>query len=261
MKSDDIDDDQLDAFLRGEDELSRRLQSMPREEPSAAMDEAILARARRQLHEETRPQAANDPAPAILKPLSWRWRVPAGLAAMLLAGVLVHRTWEETGQAEQARAPAPQPPAPVVDVEIKPEEPLNVPPPHVPQVAVEVAPAPQVAAPEPPGDSVRAERVEASPPPPPPAPAPAPAAPAAAPAPAMDRASAVPMQKSASPPPLAASAFAGLEPQARVERIEALLAAGANEDAVREWDALRAAYPHHKTDPALEEKINALRQQ
>lgn len=273
MNSDDIhDDDRLDAFLKGEDALSQRLRALPQDEPPAALDAAILARAR-QAVEAARPPAANDPAPAGWRPASSRWRVPAGLAAMLLAGVLTHRTWQETNQMEQVDAPAVQPqpqppraepaaPAPaapavsqakpvarpkpaakeqVVEADIVEPAPAPPPPPFIPPVET-AAPTPAPAAPPPPGSVIsnaanvkpqmrmQDEVTRMAPP------APFRLAPAPPPAP--------------QPPPT---------PEAWLGRIEEALAAGRMGDALTQWDAFRAAYPDQAVDPALEEKISALR--
>ena len=106
------DDAEFDAFLKGEGALSRSLQSMPQATPGAALDAAILQRARDLMAQEARPQAANDagastPAPRIAG-LGWRWRVPAGIAATVLAGVFAHQAFQATQDMEsQVGMPAP----------------------------------------------------------------------------------------------------------------------------------------------------------
>ncbi|MEO7496869.1 MAG: hypothetical protein ABIT83_24235 [Massilia sp.] len=108
MNSDDMNDAQFDAFLNGEDELSRQLQSLPQQAPSAALDAAILGHATLAMAR----QAANDPAPADAAPpmrrLSARWTVPAGIAATVLVGVLAKQSWQSADQHEamEYRAPA-----------------------------------------------------------------------------------------------------------------------------------------------------------
>ena len=43
--------------------------------------------------------------------------------------------------------------------------------------------------------------------------------------------------------------------------IEEMLAAGLKRDTLAEWDAFRASYPDYPVDPALVERISALRRQ
>jgi hypothetical protein len=302
MSSDDsIDDskrdDQFDAFLKGEDALSQRLRALPlppsHAEPSAALDAAILARAAAALEEDgqstRRPQAANDPAPAEWRPAAGRWRIPAGLAAMLLAGVLTHRTWQETNRMEQVDAPAAQPPAQpqprlpsgvyegpqagaptpvvqarttphpkapaqvreqVVEFEAKPAEPevAAPPPPFIPPAVVS-APAPAMPAPSPRVEAGAAPTLESTP-------HPrlhhdggaARAAPAAAAAAAA----------AAAPAPSVAP-DSGTTPEAWLDLITEMLAAGLKADTLAEWEAFRAAHPDYPVDPALEKKISELR--
>jgi hypothetical protein len=225
-KDDMSDDAEFDAFLKGDDALSRQFQAMPQAGPSAALDAAILQRARDLMAQETRPQAANDagiatPAPRVAG-LGWRWRVPGAIAATVLAGVFAHQAYQasadmerntgmpaEEAQVQPVQAPAADaaPAAPVVeavpedrkaqapvlhDAPAKLASPALESPPLPKPVAV--APAAPAAAPPP-----YAERAAAAP-----APAPiaaiaeekrdyasgysAPPPPAAAPAPAPERA-------------------------------------------------------------------------
>ncbi len=137
------DDAEFDAFLKGDDALSRQFQSMPQAGPSAALDAAILQRARDLMAQEARPEAANDagiatPAPRVAGQLGWRWRVPGAIAATVLAGVFAHQAYQasadmerNTGMpAEEALvvSPAPAPsadaaPAPAAPaIEMMPEE-------------------------------------------------------------------------------------------------------------------------------------------
>jgi hypothetical protein len=131
-KDDMSDDAEFDAFLKGDDALSRQFQAMPQAGPSAALDAAILQRARELMAQETRPQAANDagiatPAPRVAG-LGWRWRVPGAIAATVLAGVFAHQAYQasadmerntgmpaEEAQVQPVPAPAPAP-APAADV-------------------------------------------------------------------------------------------------------------------------------------------------
>lgn len=92
------DDAEFDAFLKGEGDLSRSLQSMPQAGPSAALDAAILARARLAMEQESRPPAANDPGDAAPTPrlapsFAQRWKIPMGIAASVLAGVFATQSF------------------------------------------------------------------------------------------------------------------------------------------------------------------------
>lgn len=261
MSSDDtdrIDDKELDAFLRGDDALSRQLGALAQVQPPAALDDAILARAQ----QAVRPAAANDAAPG-WQPTSRRWRVPAGLAAMLLAGVLTHRTWEETNQMAQVDAPAV---APVASMPAPPAADATPPSPPAPQVEQK----PKAATVE------RKQEQLAAPPVPVAVPAPA-APPAPAPAAALSESTishatnvkprhvdqhqnavSVTGARRAMPAP-APAVGAGATPEDWLGLIEEMLNAGLVRDTLTEWDAFRAAHPEYAVDPALEQRVNALR--
>lgn len=182
-----MSDEQFDAFLRGEDDLSRRLQGLTQPASSPKLDAAILGYVKAGLEQEARaaqaarPAAANDAviegAPPRLAPgLGRRWRIPAGIAAGVLAGVLGHQLYQGSGggggmEGGMAAAPTAQAPQVVANVTLDMERPA-------PPVAMDV-PAPSAPAPA---------SVEASP-----APAPAPVMKAAPPSPA-------PVQMAAAPP-------------------------------------------------------------
>ncbi len=160
------DDAEFDAFLKGEGLLAHKLQSLPQASPSAALDDAILQRARALMAQEARPPAANDPGIATPAPrmagLSWRWRLPAGIAATVLAGVFAHQAFQASQDMEsRVGMPAPeqvlilQPPtvsAPSADM-----------PPPQPEVTAQMSPAP---APRP----VQEPQYRSPSPPPPPPP-------------------------------------------------------------------------------------------
>ncbi|SHH00419.1 hypothetical protein [Massilia sp. CF038] len=152
------DDAEFDAFLKGEGDLSRRLQAMSTGEPSAELDAAILNRARLALAQETHPVAANDPGdstpiPRLAQPFGHRWRVPVGIAATLLAGVFANQAFQSQKASDAALVAETAVPAPV----------LIVPPPPADAIA---EPSVAMAPPAPMMDSARAP-VPASPPPPP----------------------------------------------------------------------------------------------
>jgi hypothetical protein len=162
MNNDEMDDAEFEAFLKGEGELSSRLQALAQPSPSAELDAAILARATVDAARHARPAAANDageadaPTPQLGR-LSWRWRVPAGIAATVLVGVVANQTWRanEAAQMEAMSAKA-EPAAEVVMVQQ-----VNAPVAEV--SALEVSKPVAAAAPRAP--AVVAESV-ASPPPP-----------------------------------------------------------------------------------------------
>src|SRR4051812_18734042 len=106
MKNDDVSDEQFDAFLKGEDGLSRRLQALPQPTSSAELDAAIFKRIELALAQENRPEAANDagdasdtaPVPRLQPSFARRWRVPVGIAATLLAGVFANQVFDASGE-------------------------------------------------------------------------------------------------------------------------------------------------------------------
>lgn len=204
------DDRELDAFLRGEDDLAGALRGLEQPAPPPALDARIRAQAQEALAEPV--GAANDAAQAsdandagavndaeeralVASPLG-RWRAPLAVAATVVIGVSLALQWDggrrETAPAALADAapraegpPAPAPasvPAPVAAPEALPEATRQQEPAPVEKAMPGPAPATRQ------GRATHAAPTEAvrPPPPPPPAPAasPAPAMPAAAPAPA-----------------------------------------------------------------------------
>lgn len=265
MSSEDINDADLDAFLKGEDDLSRRLKALDQPAPSAELDAAILARA-------ARPAAANDPAEggAPMRRMGLRWRLPAGIAATVLAGVLAHQVWQASADMDrsgQARQAAPVPPSP--------------PSPHLPE-AIDPAPAPppkpRAAAPksrQPAARHIAPQLAEPAPPPPPVSLQTSPTAASfryAAPAPAPS--AAMPMGEERRTVEVkgrrSRSAVVGLsadqsepaarpDPQIWLAAIDEMIKAGLQRDAVEEWDKFRAAWPDYPVPTETGDKINALR--
>jgi hypothetical protein len=189
---------EFDAFLKGEGELSRRLQAMAQAEPSAELDNAILNRARLAMAQQAHPQAANDPgqdrpAPRLAQPFGYRWRIPVGIAATLLAGVFANQAFQH--QADEAMA--------LRDDVVHPSPILVTPVESKADVAeLRVPAAPAMAA------STPAKENYSPPPPPPPVPMPAPA-------PAMpELAASERPQVAAAPAPLAAEPAAAPAPAA-----------------------------------------------
>jgi hypothetical protein len=192
------DDAEFDAFLKGEGELSRRLQAMPQAEPSAALDAAILNRARLAMAQESHPVAANDAgestaAPRLAQPFGQRWRVPAGIAATLLAGVFANQAFQSERRQEAALVAEISAPSPVLIAPVPAAPPMMdsaaspapLPPPQEEErpLAGIVTPPPPVALPEPviaakPQLAAQASERAAAPAAAPPAPAPAAAPPA-----------------------------------------------------------------------------------
>jgi hypothetical protein len=124
------DDAELALFLQGKDELSHQLKALQQPMPSAALDAAILAKIEAALADEREPKAAaNDPVgpcagvtPAVRKPsFTARWRLPAGLAASVLIGVLLHRGFRsEFSSISVAMAPQAEGPRTLVKPTFKP---------------------------------------------------------------------------------------------------------------------------------------------
>jgi hypothetical protein len=139
MNKDDIDDAQFDAFLNGKDELSRRLRAMPQALPPAALDDAILRHVQQDLEAQARPPAANDPAPTpgYPKKLSWRWRLPAALAATVLVGLFAKQSFDASQSLRTVAVPREE-----QAVETKIIEEVAPPPPKSEQVPMAAAPAP-----------------------------------------------------------------------------------------------------------------------
>ena len=141
MNNDEMNNDAaFDAFLRGEGELSRALQSMPQASPSAELDAAIRARIRTSMAQQSA-EAANDPGaasgtPMLAPGLGLRWRVPAGLAATLLAGLFATQAYQENDARQRMDLP-------IEEHAVVAPAPVMAPPP-----ATEAAPdTPQVQAP------------------------------------------------------------------------------------------------------------------
>lgn len=232
-----MSDDEFDAFLRGEDDVSRRLQGLTQPASSPQLDAAILGYVKSGLAQEARPAAANDaaggdPSLRLMPGLGRRWRIPAGIAAGVLAGVLGHQLYQggaarkenETAAAsvvalDQAAAemapeapPAPRP-APVTAEAAPPPPPVAVaaaPPAHEPPPSA-IAAAPPAHEP-PPAALASPPSVKPAPP------APSPQAPIIAAAPPAPPPVGQAFSKPSAPPPAVEGALArfGSEPKARM---------------------------------------------
>jgi hypothetical protein len=295
-KDDMSDDAEFDAFLKGEGELSRRLQAMPQGEPSAELDNAILNRARLAMAQEAHPQAANDPgeqtgAPRLARPFGYRWRVPVGIAATLLAGVFGTQAFQKQQQeptvAEMVDAPAAliapaaQDNVVMQDMQVPAAPPVAERAPAKELRRAAPAPAPVVSEPVAAGKADIAAAAAPPPPPPPmmefkaaPAEAPAAAAPAPVAAAAPQRAEAMAGLVADADKRKAVARSAREETLQRVEvtgsrnklrdskvwlaDIEQLLKDGNNEEALHEWQGFRVAYPRVKVAPELEARLDAL---
>lgn len=116
--------DDLDAFLQGEDELSLLLREMPQPSPSARLDAAILAEAERAAaRDQTPPAAANDAvlpvSERIRKPsLATRWGVAVGLIAAAALTCLLLMLQSKPHIPRQPETPAQRP----IDFRIYPSE-------------------------------------------------------------------------------------------------------------------------------------------
>lgn len=218
-----------------DDDVARRYRALPREEPPAALDAAILAASRR----------AVAPRSSVLR----RWSGPLSIAAvlMLAVGVVSRMQVEQPGVETSLPVPAPAAPDPVA-------RPAGPPAP----VAADARPAPKPAP--------RAKTLEKStaqqpvekreePPPTPPPPVLAQAAPAAAPA-----------QNFAPPAPAAAmtakrmatdGAAAEIEesPEAMLERIAKLRAEGRHAEADRALEQFMKRYPDFRIPEATLQRV------
>lgn len=232
----DIDDKDLDAFLAGDDELSRQLKALPQGEPSAELDAAILKRVKFALAQEKRPVAANDPAPSRMG-AAWRWT--AGIAATVLAGVLANHALRESREMQAVVVP-------VTIHEPKMEAAPEAPPPAPAGMAVPKSEPPVTAA----------MSVPAPPPPPPPLAAPAPPVVEAAPA-ASQEIETMNRRVQAASPYLRASAPPS--PAQQLATIETDLQEGRQHEALAAWRRFRTENPDYPVPPELADKLNALK--
>ncbi|MDO8439136.1 MAG: hypothetical protein Q7S67_02720 [Telluria sp.] len=296
MNKDDMSDDaQFEAFLKGEDELSRRLQALPQPSPGAELDAVIMKRVTFALAQQGRP-AANDPgqhsaAPMLAPGLGRRWRIPAAIAASVLVGVFAHQAFD----ASNSQMALPQEEAPAMIVMEQPSAPAQImPPPPPPPAEVEVRQKPPMAAPAPaPAVAVPAPRAAPSPPPPPvkesvveirgekarqvPRESASPVvimqepSPVSVPSPApqvAERVSAAPMEEPAMADQATAPASGKVNitgsrirpaaPEEVLANIEAMLKAGRDKEALAAWARFREAYPDHAVPKEFEAKIKAL---
>lgn len=288
------DDAEFDAFLKREGALSQRLHGLGPDQPGAALDAAILQRARDLMAQEAaRPVAANDggdamPAPRATR-LGWRWRVPAGIAATVLAGVFAHQAYQTSGDLqgtagksepleETIAVPEQRPaaPAPAPMAEMKANAPVSAPAERrAPARKRQPAPAPapvmqQEQAPV--ADSFKIA--------PPPAPAPAPMAsdkaanatsPIAGYAPASAARARAPIQSAEVPASRfdaeslnrvqvtgSREAVAVPTPAQWLASIEAMLESDKAGDAALAWRQFRQAYPDYPVPQTTQDKIDAL---
>lgn len=270
------DDAEFDAFLKGDGDLSRRLQDVPQAVPSAALDAAILQRARELMAQESsRPAAANDagtkqPAPR----LGWRWRVPAGIAATVLAGVFARQAYQASADREREAAmpqaaddsalimpaPAPMQP-PTIELTAPAPKPMARAPVRNKPIAAAAPPPPPSVAEQKPAPTSKAMADHAAP-----APAPAPA-PVAAPAPEFLSQTMEKPTTQADSGILARtdissnrtrSAAQPRMPAEWLAAIEAMLAAGKDTQAANEWRSFRQANPDYPVPQTTQERIKAI---
>lgn len=137
---DQVSDEQFDAFLAGDDALSKLLRALPQPKPSAALNAAILAQAQAAHgggQAATRQAAANDPpqhrqsAPRL--PFFSRWKIPLSLAAsVLLIAPIIWLQRPESRQDSQvlAQAPAAAAVAPAAEMAARPQNAASANPPN-----------------------------------------------------------------------------------------------------------------------------------
>ncbi|WGG48630.1 hypothetical protein [Rugamonas sp. DEMB1] len=194
---DHLDDDEFEAFLRGDGALARQLSALPQPQAPAALDATILAAVRADLAAPASTStstklAANDPAPGAgestageLRPQPTvsrlaRWRMPLATAASVIGAISLMLQWQRQPESERIAPPRQSAVAPAT------------------AESITVAAAPTVA-------SAPTAPVPAAPAAPAVAPAPKPTAAAAPPAPA---------------PPLAASAARAAVPGSKMSTEE-----------------------------------------
>lgn len=252
------------------DELHTMLQSLPQPEPTAELDQAILAQAEKELGTE---QAANDKHYLFFKKsFVQRHRVALGLAAtVLIAANLVLM--------EPVERPAPQPEAAAaMEVPLLAEPKVARPHAPLPEIvaqapATESSAAPSVAAspPEPrpappaspePGAVAAVEAAPAAvaeaPPPPPSAPAAAPAAPPVARDEVLARSRAAMKEEMAKARAVPMAQSLADTPDAALNRIIALEQLGDRIALARAWQAFRRSYPNHPVEDSLRARLDAL---
>jgi len=205
--------------------LSQRYRELPREEPPRALDDAILAASRRAVQSR--------PAPLVAPSGRRRWYVPVAAAAVITLSIAVTLHVQHDRPSEEVDAVAPA-------------------------MKVQETPAPKSAEP------ARAERRA----PQPFAAAPSASAPAAAPAPSpaaeaeqrndIGAASAgARVMRDERPRAQSQMARSSVEqnPEADLERIARLRAAGRHEEADKALAEFRKRYPDYRIAPAMLEKV------
>lgn len=260
MNKDEMSDDaQLDAFLRGESGLARRLQAMPQPSPSAELDAAILEKVRASMAPVVR-EAANDPGAPGARParsLGLRWRVPAGIAAMVLVGLFARQSYETSVGAVQVSLPQ-QERAEAARVQERAVTPATPPPPAELSVSVPATPQAKPQRQKPASRARTPEPVvqaDASPA----VAAPAPPAPVAAPMAAPSNDSLYRMAPDPAPLRANLAEKGGLYTAAQwIARMETLVKEGEELAAAREWMMFRARYPEYAAPAGLEAKMKEL---
>jgi hypothetical protein len=233
-----------------DDKLKAAYSALPREEPGAAIDDAILAASRRAV---ARPSASR------------RWAAPVSIAAVLVLAFGVTLHMKEDKSAVESPDMYGAPPAAVVEdsppprMEDKPPEPVlqkkAAPRPQAKPERKDLAPAPQAKLRAAPAEEalVKESNVRQAPmPAAPPAPA---AAPAAAPPPAAAR-----MKREAfsatAPAGIAADAqVAADEPTRELEAIAKLRAEGRHEEADKALEEFRRKRPGYRIPEAMWERV------
>lgn len=201
--------------------ISEHYRELPREEPPRALDEAILAASRR--------AAEARPAPLVVPTGRRRWYFPVAAAVIVLAVAVVAHVERERPDEEITARPAtvPEPPpAPRIEEKRREEAPK---------------PARKAFTPDPRADSA--------------APAPAAPAPHAAQAERSDAAGAMAGARESRAESRIARAAVEQSPEAELERIAQLRAAGRQEEADKALAEFRKRYPDYRIAPAMLERV------
>lgn len=252
------DDHALDAFLRGDDALSRALRDVPQPEPSEDLTRRIMADAERALgtpaaNDVLPPDARSTPRPGWFH----RLRVPLAVAASLTVAVLIGLQWRTAqhdeapvlaSTAPDAAAPLPMPPQTQPPQTLPPDAAVSTAPP-APDANASATPAKRAPTSTPadrtaPQDRRARERTMLAQQAPPP-----------------DLSSGAVIMRGM-PAPEEASAAPGVpdntSPQAWLAAIERLLADERPAEARRAWLQFRAAYPQFPVPEPLARRLDAL---
>lgn len=269
MSGNEKEDLEFEAFLKGEGELAQHLRALAQAEPSAQQDAAILAAVQTDLaREAAAPKAAND---SLGPSFTTRWGLPLAAAASCVFALYIvmrhdappspAKIMADAGPA--ARAPAskdkvfakPAPQSTVATEASRQDRAALGESSTTPQASPEKSEAKSDEAAKEAAYMARREEADTR------------DQWQAAPAvlakgqaqPKVDNAEAAPAAAAAAPAPRANASVDAAEPKVWLDRIEALLKAGATENAAKEWTEFRKRHPDYAVAPELEARLKALK--